>query len=72
MAIWSSPRARRRHGEDAEQRLIGWGSLGWHIDVGAARTVAVNGGEGVVVAGGVGDGALQLGGVEGTETLPSI
>jgi hypothetical protein len=40
--------------------------------VGAARTVAVNGGEGVVVAGGVGDGALQLRGVEGTETLPSI
>jgi hypothetical protein len=34
--------------------------------------VAVNGGEGVVVISGVGDGALQLGGVEGTETLPSI
>jgi hypothetical protein len=40
--------------------------------VGAARTVAVNGGEGIVVVGSVGDSALQLGGVEGTETLPSI
>jgi hypothetical protein len=63
-AIWSSLRARRWKGEDAGQRLGGRDSPGWRVTVGAAHMTAVNGDEG--------DDALQLGGVEGSETPPSI